>query len=204
MLIHVGESSKEKGATFRTYLAPFLKEGLRASVVFNPGEPVGSILESVKQNGVDLLMLGALQRENFLKYYIGSIARKITRKANCSVMLLINPSVERLPCKHIVVNGLEDQKTPVTISAAFFVAAALSSEKVTIVEEVSNTEIGNVQDDKSLRKSTLLKEKISRREDSRIQKILEEIPENYKEKNNCHSAHFWKKRILHRSLRRSC
>jgi hypothetical protein len=108
-------------------------------------------------------MLGALQRENFLKYYIGSIARKITRKANCSVMLLINPSVERLPCKHIVVNGLEDQKTPVTISAAFFVAAALSSEKVTIVEEVSNTEIGNVQDDKSLRKSTLMKEKISRR-----------------------------------------
>jgi nucleotide-binding universal stress UspA family protein len=148
VLIHVGESSKEKGATFRTYLAPFLKEGLRASVVFNPGEPVGSILESVKQNGVDLLMLGALQRENFLKYYIGSIARKITRKANCSVMLLINPSVERLPCKHIVVNGLEDQKTPVTISAAFFVAAALSSEKVTIVEEVSNTEIGNVQEKK--------------------------------------------------------
>ena len=182
VLIHVGEVSEEKRATFASYLDPFLKEGLLASVVFNPGEPVGSILESVKQNGVDLLILGALQRENFLKYYIGSIARKITRKASCSVMLLINPSIERLPCKHIVVNGLEDQKTPATISAAFFVAAALSSEKITIVEEVSNTEVGNVQDDKSLRKSTLLKEKISRREDSRIQKILEEIPQNHKEK----------------------
>jgi hypothetical protein len=96
-------------------------------------------------------------------------------------MLLINPSIESLPCKHVVVNGLEDQKTPLTISAAFFVAQALSSEKITIVEEVSNTEVGNVQDDKSLRKSTLLKEKISRREDSRIQKILEDIPQKHKE-----------------------
>jgi hypothetical protein len=96
-------------------------------------------------------------------------------------MLLINPSIDPLPCKHVVVNGLEDQKTPVTINAAFFVAQALSSEKITIVEEVSNTEVGNVQDDKSLRKSTLLKEKISLREDSRIQKILEDIPQKHKE-----------------------
>ena len=181
VLIHVGEASQEKSATFSSCLAPFLKDGLIAKVVFNPGEPVGSILESVKQNGIDLLILGALQRENFLKYYIGSIARKITRKASCSVMLLINPSIEQLPCKHIVVNGLEDEKTPATISAAFFVAEALSSEKITIVEEVYNSDIGNVQDDKSLRKSTLLKEKISRREDSRIQKILEDIPQNQKE-----------------------
>ena len=85
-------------------------------------------------------------------------------------------------------------------------AEALSSEKITIVEEVSNTEVGNVQDDKSLRKSTLLKEKISRREDSRIQKILEEIPQKHKEKTitGWHPAHFWKKRILYRSLRRGC
>ena len=181
VLIHVGEKSLKKSATFDAYLAPFLKQGLKASVVFKPGEPVESILESVKENEVDLLILGALKRENFLKYYIGSIARKITRKASCSVMLLINPSTESLPCKHVVVTGLEDQKTPLTISAAFFVAQALSSEKITIVEEVSNTEVGNVQDDKSLRKSTLLKEKISRREDSRIQKILEDIPQKHKE-----------------------
>lgn len=181
VLIHVGEPNQKKSATFDSCLAPFLKQGLKASVVFKPGEPVESILESVKENEVDLLILGALKRENFLKYYIGSIARKITRKASCSVMLLINPSIESLPCKHVVVNGLEDQKTPLTISAAFFVAQALSSEKITIVEEVSNTEVGNVQDDKSLRKSTLLKEKISRREDSRIQKILEDIPQKHKE-----------------------
>jgi nucleotide-binding universal stress UspA family protein len=181
VLIHVGEPNQKKSATFDSYLAPFLKQGLKASVVFKPGKPVESILESVKENEVDLLILGALKRENFLKYYIGSIARKITRNANCSVMLLINPSIDPLPCKHVVVNGLEDQKTPVTINAAFFVAQALSSEKITIVEEVSNTEVGNVQDDKSLRKSTLLKEKISLREDSRIQKILEDIPQKHKE-----------------------
>ncbi|MGK0386305.1 MAG: nucleotide-binding universal stress UspA family protein [Patiriisocius sp.] len=182
VLIHVGEASIEKKEKFESCLAHFLTDGLIVSIVFKPGEPVSAILESVKENNIDLLILGALQRENFLKYYIGSIARKITRQATCSVMLLINPSIERVHCKHVVVNGLEDPRTPVTISAAFFVATALESEKITIVEEVSHTEVGTVEDDKSLRKTKLLKEKISRREDSRIQKILEEIPEKYKDK----------------------
>ena len=79
--------------------------------MFKAGDPVDVILSVSEEKKIDLLILGALKRENFLKYYVGSIARKITRQANCSVLLLINPSVDRLPCRHVVVNGLKDPKT---------------------------------------------------------------------------------------------
>ena len=96
-------------------------------------------------------------------------------------MLLINPSIERVQCKHIVVNGLEDKKTEQTIATAFTVAKALESDKITIVEEISHDKVGTVKDTKSLRKTTLLKEKIKREEDSRVQTILSHIPETHKE-----------------------
>ena len=55
------------------------------------------ILSASEEKKIDLLILGAVQRERFVKYYVGSIARKITRQANCSILLLIKPSVDRSP-----------------------------------------------------------------------------------------------------------
>ena len=183
ILIHVGDASDDKTTQFREILAPFSEEGLSYTVVFQPGEPVSSILQIVTQEKIDLLILGALQRENILNYYVGSIARKITRKATCSILLLINPSIERIPCTHIVVNGLSDEKTEHTIVTAFSVGCAFESEKLTIVEEITQAEVAvTIEDDKSLRKADLMKEKLRRREDSRIQNILDQIPEAQRKK----------------------
>ena len=111
---------------------------------------------------------------------MGSIARKITREAKCSVLLLIKPSVERVPCEHIVVNGLKDPKTEQTITSAFYVAKQLKAQKITIVEEINQEEISvKVDDNKSLRRATIMKERIKLRENSRIKEIVKHIPENY-------------------------
>ncbi len=182
VLIHVGEKSKDKENTFKTFLKPFIGKQLNYDVVFKVGNPVGVILSAVNKNMIDLVILGALQRETFFKYYIGSIARKITREAKCSVLLLIKPSIKRVPCQHIVVNGLEDPKTKQTISTAFYVAKKLNANKITIVEEISQQEVAvNVDDDRSLRRSTLVKERLKLREDTRVKKIINDIPSGVKE-----------------------
>ncbi|WP_432412325.1 universal stress protein [Rasiella sp. SM2506] len=181
ILIHVGVASEEKTNKFQEILAPFFIDGLTIDIVYAPGEPVASILKSVNDKKINLLILGALQRENFFKYYVGSIARKITRSAKCSVLLLINPSIKRIKCKHIVVNGLKDKKTEQAIKAAFFVANALQAEQLTIVEEITQQEVAiSINDDKSLRLATLKKEKLRRQEDSRIKNIISTIPEKHK------------------------
>jgi len=182
VLIHVGEQSKDKENTFKTFLKPFIGKQLIYDVVFKAGNPVEVILSAVNENKIDLLILGALKRETFFKYYIGSIARKITREAKCSVLLLIKPSIKRVPCQHIVVNGLEDPKTQQTISTAFYVAKKLNANKITIVEEISQQEVAvNVDDDRSLRRSTLVKERLKLREDTRVKKIINDIPLGVKE-----------------------
>ncbi len=180
VLIHVGEKSADKESQFYSILEPFTKDNLEVEIVFQPGNPIDVILSTSEEKQIDLLILGALQRENFLKYYVGSIARKITRQAKCSILLLINPSIERMPCQHIVVNGLKDPKTQQTIASAFYVATALNADKVTIVEEITQDELAiKVDDDKSLRMATITKERIKLRENSRVKAIIEDIPEAY-------------------------
>ncbi|WP_034042451.1 universal stress protein [Wocania ichthyoenteri] len=179
-LIHVGENSEDKIAMLKVVLKSFERDNLDYEVVFKTGNPVDVILSTTEEKKIDLLILGALQRERFLKYYVGSIARKITREAKCSVLLLIKPSVERVPCEHIVVNGLKDPKTEQTIKVAFYVAKKLSSEKITIVEEIKQDQISlKVDDDKSLRRANIIKERIKLRENSRIKEIISHIPETY-------------------------
>ncbi|WP_406685278.1 universal stress protein [Seonamhaeicola sp. MEBiC1930] len=179
-LIHVGEASDDKIKSLKVFLNAFKKDNLDYEVVFKPGDPVNAILSVSEEKNIDLLILGAVQREKFIKYYVGSIARKITRKAKCSVLLLIKPAVERVRCQHIVVNGLEDPKTEQTIKSAFYVANKLNAEKITIVEEIKHEEVAvHADDDKSLRRVNIMKERIRMREISRINEIIEHIPEKY-------------------------
>ena len=174
--VHVGEKTnkKENQLTDLILEAPKLKYPIKT--VWQKGKPVDVILNTAVNENIDLLVLGALQQENLYKYYVGSVARELTRKASCSVLLLIKPSVERVKCNHIVVNGLKDKRTTETIEASFLVSKALECKRITIVEEISQKEIEvKVSDDYSLRKANISKEKLKRREDSRVNKILGNI-----------------------------
>ncbi|MEM5539470.1 MULTISPECIES: universal stress protein [unclassified Olleya] len=180
IMIHIGAQSDDKSKTINSILSSFKKDNLKYEVVFKSGNPVAAILDTTNKKDIDLLIIGAAKRENLLKYYVGSIARKITRQAKCSLLLLINPSIDRIVCRHIVVNGLEDPKTEQTIATAFYVASKLKAEKITIVEEIKPNEIAvNVDDDKSLRHANIVRERISNRETSRINHIIEDLPQEY-------------------------
>jgi len=182
LLIHVGEETADKKEKLHQYLSAFVQQGLNYQTVFRSGDPVSVILNTTEEQQVDLLIIGAMKQENLLTYYVGSIARKITRNAKCSVLLHIHPSLDRVPCKHIVVNGLDQEQTANAIGVSCYLAHTLKAEKLTIVEEIDRQEVAvAVEDDRSLRKATISKERLRRRENTRIQNILDVIPKNYKE-----------------------
>ena len=146
-------------------------------VIWKEGDAVKTIITQCKKNNIDLLLLGALQRENVLKFYLGSIARKITRKSPCSVLLLIKPSVEMVAKKHIVVNAFKSSQTIDTISSAFEYADKLKIPKITLVDEINQSEINvNVDDDISLKKATKKREEVTKKEELRISEIMKSIP----------------------------
>ena len=135
-----------------------------------------------EKNKIDLLLLGAVQRENVLKFYVGSIARKITRKAPCSVLLLIKPSIEEVPSKHVVVNAINEPNTEKTIRSAFEFSFLMNIPNVTLVGEISQSKVSmTADDDESLKKITEIKEGIENEEKNRYDEILKNIPDSLKE-----------------------
>jgi nucleotide-binding universal stress UspA family protein len=136
VLMHIGNKTKEKEAELDEMMTSVGIEEASCRVIWMEGEPVETILKLCKLNIVDLLILGALQKENIFKFYLGSIARSISRKAKCSVLLLTNPTNEPHKFKKIVVNGVENPKTIHTINTALYLARNLKVKELTIVNEV--------------------------------------------------------------------
>jgi len=173
---HVGNKTTEKEKNFNLILKECPIVPSEIELLWKQGRPVSTLVSISKKMNIDLLLLGALKREKMVKFYLGSIAREITRKASCSVLLMINPSIERYRCKHIVVNGFDSPQTKDTIEAAFEMGQALQSDKITLVEEISESRVSvSVNDDRSLRKATLKKEKINREEKMRVVDIIKKI-----------------------------
>ncbi|MCL6266597.1 universal stress protein [Flagellimonas myxillae] len=180
ILLHVGEKTATKEAQIKGILSAVENRGLEISIQWKTGKPDEVLLATCQESNIDLLILGALQHENLYQFYVGSIARKLTRKVCCSVLLLIKPSEERVPCQHVVVNGQEDEDTPLAISNACYVSHALGAKRLTIVEEIGQKEVAvEITDDKSLKKATIQKERLKHREDSRVRKILKSVPEGH-------------------------
>lgn len=177
IFVHVGSKAPEKESRFKEIVASSPIHSEKLTIEWREGNPVNSLLQASEEFKVDLILLGALKRENVVKFYLGSIARKITRRAKCSVLLLIKPSVERKPCQHIVVNGFDSPQTKDTIESSFLVAKALGVKKISLVEEISTSEVAvAVDDDKSLRRATLKKEKLRRREQTRVKDVVKKLP----------------------------
>jgi len=181
VLVHVGRKTVEKEQELQSYFNHFPNSKNQITVLWKEGNPVNTILNACTETNADLLILGAAQRENIVKYYLGSIARKIAKKAPCSLLLLIKPSVTRAPCNHIVVNGLKHPKTKNAIMSSFQLAKKLGAKRITIVEEISQSEVSiKVDDDESLEKSMLLKKQLVERENTRVSSILSEIDSEIK------------------------
>ena len=175
--LHVGKKTHIKNTKLNEILNLSPIKPKNINVLWKEGDAVKTIITQCKKNNIDLLLLGALQRENVLKFYLGSIARKITRKSPCSVLLLIKPSVEMVAKKHIVVNAFKSSQTIDTISSAFEYADKLKIPKITLVDEINQSEINvNVDDDISLKKATKKREEVTKKEELRISEIMKSIP----------------------------
>lgn len=137
VLIHVGEKTKEKTKALEDILFKNNIEERKVKIIWTEGDVVEMILKLCKLNIVDLLILGALERENIIKFYLGSIARTISRKAKCSVLLLTQDSASQKPKQKIIVNaGADHPKTIHSINTALYFAKHMGVKEVTMVHEV--------------------------------------------------------------------
>lgn len=136
VLIHVGDTSEDAADSLKLLLAKVGLSEKEVIIRWEKGEPSKRILAVCREEKVDLIIAGALKKENILKYYLGTIARKILRKADCSVLLLLNPSVEPKPFKSIVVNTEDSPYVEQALMAACELGKVEKSNWLHVVREI--------------------------------------------------------------------
>lgn len=175
ILLHVGQKTQEKEAQLDTTLEKLGIDANHTRVIWMEGEVVETILKLCKLNIVDLLIIGALERESIVKFYLGSVARSLSRKAKCSVLLLTRPSVESSKPKRIIVNGVDNSKTIHTINTSLYIAKHYNVKEITVVKEVHVPGLAmTVAADTTAPEASQLRKSFSDEENQKLHHVIEQ------------------------------
>lgn len=177
LLVHVGKETEEAKSKLQTLLTKSQLELSQVKILWKEGDPADCILSACKEEQVDLLIAGALKKEQFVKYYLGTVARKILRKANCSVLMLIDPSTERVGFQQIVANAEDSAYVEDALEAACDLGLKEKANWVHIVREVKLLGLTmSALDDCTEEEHNQLRNGLMRTEIENVEKILTKIP----------------------------
>jgi nucleotide-binding universal stress UspA family protein len=175
ILIHIGDKTREKEELLDKLIEKLGIDKMHYRLIWmEDGEPVDTILRLCKLNIVDLLIIGALEKENILKYYLGSVARNLSRKAKCSVLLLTHPDPQPHRYRKFVVTGVDNPKTIHTVKTSMYLAKSLSVKDITIVSEVHTPGLAmTIAENSSAPEASKIKKEIAEEESSKLHTLVD-------------------------------
>jgi nucleotide-binding universal stress UspA family protein len=135
ILIHVGEKNPANEAQLNDIVVYAGLDPHKINIIWIEGDPAGAILKAGKEAKVDLLIAGALEKEKFIKYFIGSVARRIMREASSSSLILKNPSEEPKPFKKFIVSTDFTPENERTVKITYEFAKLDNAEEFIIVRD---------------------------------------------------------------------
>lgn len=136
VLIHVGNHGDPEEKLLADLLTSVGVSPQDVQVLWRSGKPGEEILKACKKENIDLLIAGALKKENLLKYYLGTVARKILRRADCSVLMFTDPSEEPKKFQSLVVNAEDSPYVEDALSTACTIGLADQSLWLHVVREI--------------------------------------------------------------------
>lgn len=136
VLIHIGEKSEKEETILKELLQKLEINESKVTMIWEKGDPAKEIIRICKKEKVTLLVAGALKTEDLITHYIGSIARKIIRKAECSVLMLVDPSTDPKPFKKIVIEGEHAKDPLIAMGVGCKIAKAEEATQVHVLREI--------------------------------------------------------------------
>jgi len=160
LLIHVGEKTSEKENLLNDILNQTNLQSIRHSIAWTKGDVAKAIIKKIKEENCDLLVAGALEKETLLKYYLGSVARKLLRQTPCSILVFTSPQENPEGFKDIAVSVDYSQHGIKSITTAVEFAKFEKVKKITLIKDfyvpglpITITDFGSVADnEKTLKK----------------------------------------------------
>jgi nucleotide-binding universal stress UspA family protein len=135
-LIHVGQRSEETAQKFRDALAR-LQLPAGSMIHYGAGDPAAVILNLIATHHVDLVLAGALEKELVLHPFLGNVARRLVREADCSVFLFTKPEREPEPLRHIVFLASDSAHADRAFAQALHFARAEQCDRLYVIRVVT-------------------------------------------------------------------
>lgn len=177
ILIHVGEANADAATSLNTLLGKVGLAEKDVTIRWEHGEPSKRILSVCREEKVDLIIAGALKKENLFKYYLGTIARKILRKSECSVLLLLNPTTSPKSLTSIVVNAEDSPYVEQALTLACELGKAEKSNWLHVVREIKLYGLTmSAAEQRSEEEYTQLRTDLVATEIDNVQRRLNKIP----------------------------
>jgi nucleotide-binding universal stress UspA family protein len=174
IIIHIGNKDKRKEKMLDEMISRLKMDNHSTRLIWMEGEPVETILRLCKLYIVDLLIIGALEKENMIKYYLGSVARTISRKAKCSVLLLTHPENGPEKIKKVIVTGVANPKTIHTVNTALYLAENFKIKEITVVQEMDTPGLAmTMAESSSAPETSRIKKEFIEEETNKLHSIID-------------------------------
>jgi nucleotide-binding universal stress UspA family protein len=131
-LIYVGRRNEETSRKFSDVLAE-LDLPADSPIHYEEGDPAEAILAALARENIDMLVAGALEKEIVLHSFLGNVARRLVREANCSVILFTAPQKKPKPLRRIVFFADHSQQGLVALKTTLVLAEAESCERLYVI-----------------------------------------------------------------------
>jgi nucleotide-binding universal stress UspA family protein len=135
-LIYVGEKSAETAAKFRAALEQ-LALPANSVIHYEQGDPADGILRALLAHKIDMIVAGALEKPLVLHPFLGNVARRLVREANCSVMLFTHPHTQPKPLRKIVFIADDSPNALEALKRTLRLAAAEATERLHVIRLIT-------------------------------------------------------------------
>jgi nucleotide-binding universal stress UspA family protein len=135
-LIHVGMRNDETPKKFGKVLAE-LELPADSLIHYEEGDPAEAILAALTRENIDMLVAGALEKEIVLHPFLGNVARRLVREANCAVMLFTHPENRPKPLRRIVFIADRSPEELPALETTLLLAEAEGCERLYVIAIVT-------------------------------------------------------------------
>ena len=175
-LIHVEEKTPEAEKSLKSIIDNAGLSFQDTQLIWASGDPANTILNTSKNAGVDLLVAGALEKEGFIKYYIGSVARKIMRESSSSLLILKEPSQNPKPFKKFYVATDFSFESERTIRMTYNFALLEKAEEFVIVRDYDTPGLAStILDSVSIDELETVKKQWQNEEEEKLRMFIKEL-----------------------------
>ena len=176
VFIHNGEKTTETEAKLLELITSAGFDSSMYSIEWVKGDIVKSITKKAAEKNVDLLISGALEKENIIKHIIGSVARNIMNEAKSSVLILTSPSITPKGFKKFFVSVEFTPESEKTIKTAFKCAVKENAEEFTLIRDFYVPALPfTMQEGVSVEKFELMQKQWLSEEEEKVKLLVNEL-----------------------------